>query len=834
MKLISGLTEQPKQQSTLVLADGTRAVWSLSYKPQQTGWFYDITWNDAVIATGQRLVSSPNILRQYINRVSFGIAVVSPNQIEPTTQTAFTDGTATCYLLEGSDLSDVETKLFGAPAGQVQPVNALVTPPTPILPSEWGPAGGDLGGAYPNPSVLAITEPSGPTQLVVAPVADGQYLKRSGNTLVGGNPAGTGNVVGPGSAVDGHLTVFDGVTGKLIKDGGAVPTALPPNGAAGGDFTGTYPNPILVAIGAATGPVGDSTHVAQITVDAKGRVTALASVAIAALGVGNVVGPASSVDGGVALFDGATGKLLKDGTKSPTLDNLTLVGGLAASIVQGDVFRYPLSFAPGGGAFSVDMSSTNTQFFDLSITNLSLTLANIAVGEQVLLIIRNSSGGTATINYPAWSQTGNLPPLKLAPGRTIQIKLIATGTTTASVFASSVVPDTFNVRDFGAVGNGSTDDTSAFNAAFAAINAVGGRGAITVPPGNYRLTSQLNWTLASNTLGFSMIGSGRGSSILLWTNTSGASGINLTLVYPQQAGITNQSPVLFRGLGFAPAQASAGTGLYIAGATSDRGADTATVEDCGFYTYYNGAAYQSWTDGICFDSCLTNIVRNCLITSNNGTVGSGVKIAYTLTNPPGSPAGGIPSPLICSDTPVLGFSKAIDLGSPSQFSIQGVFLTNVTAVGSQYLVYCGQTTGSNVGDGLQMTNCYAAATVSSVYLRNFVRVQIVNLFSDGYDAPSSGKTHIDIDGSKHVVISDSVFNGQDGSAVGTGISLANLHGAQIHHNIFINLTTDAKLASTVNLCLFDDNIFEDASGGGRAGVVSPNAPTNSRVVTTFP
>ncbi len=34
-------------------------------------------------------------------------------------------------------------------------------------------------------------------------------------------PGTDGNVVGPNSATDGHLAVFDGVTGKLIKDGGA-------------------------------------------------------------------------------------------------------------------------------------------------------------------------------------------------------------------------------------------------------------------------------------------------------------------------------------------------------------------------------------------------------------------------------------------------------------------------------------------------------------------------------------------------------------------------------------------------------------------------------------
>ena len=38
---------------------------------------------------------------------------------------------------------------------------------------------------------------------------------------VGGGGSGTGDVVGPASATDGHLAVYDGTTGKLIKDGGS-------------------------------------------------------------------------------------------------------------------------------------------------------------------------------------------------------------------------------------------------------------------------------------------------------------------------------------------------------------------------------------------------------------------------------------------------------------------------------------------------------------------------------------------------------------------------------------------------------------------------------------
>jgi len=42
----------------------------------------------------------------------------------------------------------------------------------------------------------------------------------TGKLLKDGGAAGSGDVVGPASATDGHLAVFDGTTGKLLKGGG--------------------------------------------------------------------------------------------------------------------------------------------------------------------------------------------------------------------------------------------------------------------------------------------------------------------------------------------------------------------------------------------------------------------------------------------------------------------------------------------------------------------------------------------------------------------------------------------------------------------------------------
>lgn len=53
-----------------------------------------------------------------------------------------------------------------------------------------GTAGGDLAGTYPNPAVAAVTTTTGPTSLVVGAVADGQFLKRNGATLIGAAASG--------------------------------------------------------------------------------------------------------------------------------------------------------------------------------------------------------------------------------------------------------------------------------------------------------------------------------------------------------------------------------------------------------------------------------------------------------------------------------------------------------------------------------------------------------------------------------------------------------------------------------------------------------------------
>lgn len=53
-------------------------------------------------------------------------------------------------------------------------------------------------------------------------------------------------------------------------------------GTLGADLAGSLPSPTLAAIGSASGPIGDATHWPAVSIDTKGRVTALSSQAMAA------------------------------------------------------------------------------------------------------------------------------------------------------------------------------------------------------------------------------------------------------------------------------------------------------------------------------------------------------------------------------------------------------------------------------------------------------------------------------------------------------------------------------------------------------------------------
>lgn len=219
-----------------------------------------------------------------------------------------------------------------------------------------------------------------------------------------------------------------------------------PIGAASGDLTGEYPGPALTTTGVVALTYGGAGQVGQFTVDAKGRITSAAAVAItpgaigalslASLGanVSAFLSTPSSANLAAALTD-ETGSGAAVFATSPTIATPTLTTPTINGYVEGNT-----NLGTVGASATLSIASSTVLTATLTAgTETTFTMPAAAAGKAFTLYLKQPASGaigSAVFTGVKW-QNGGAPIITELNGRLDILPFVSDGVNWYGSFAQN-------------------------------------------------------------------------------------------------------------------------------------------------------------------------------------------------------------------------------------------------------------------------------------------------------------------------------------------------------------------------------------------------------------
>lgn len=255
-------------------------------------------------------------------------------------------------------------------------------------------------------------ETVGPLPSAAARANQFLMFNASGNPTTASPSLGLGNVVGPISSVNNHVAVFSGTTGTVIADGGSIgSTTL--TGDVTGSGTVTFAT-TLATVNGNVGSFGSATQCLNVTVNAKGLITA-ASVVTCAPSFASITGQATlaqfpNIANNTVLCNIVGGSAVPTACSPSSI--LDVLGSTQGDILYRDAGGWQV-LAPGGSGqlLSSGGVAANPSWITAVGTG---TVTSVGNDGSLKSSIASNGAITATGTLGLWGEPGSITNCTLA------------------------------------------------------------------------------------------------------------------------------------------------------------------------------------------------------------------------------------------------------------------------------------------------------------------------------------------------------------------------------------------------------------------------------------